>query len=361
LEVALFKHTAVIFLALGATYASAQEDARPADIVREARRILTPNGIEFLGAVPIGDLQVWVSARGVDRKNPVLLYVHGGPGYVSMPMSWWSTRGWEEYFTVVQFDQRGAGKTYLLNDPGKVEPTLSNERMVQDVEEMIGWAQKTFGQRKVFLLGHSYGSFLGLEVAQRHPEWLHAYIGVGQVVNLAEGERRGWQFDMEAAQRDKNEEAIRELQAIAPYAAPGSKVAIEQVYVQRKWLNYYGGGMAYRKDAQADSALSRLSPDYTAGELEHLWDGNAWSTPYLLPGLMDERPAPSSLKVPLILFNGRHDKNVNSDVSAEWFARVKAPKKHLVWFEHSAHMIMTEEPGKTLVSLLKYARPLAGS
>ena len=333
--------------------------ADPAAIIRDARKILTPEGVELLEAVPIGDIRMWVSARGVDKKNPVLLYVHGGPGYVSMPMSWWTTRGWEEYFTVVQFDQRGAGKTYLLNDPEKVKPTLTNDRMVRDVEEMIGWAQKTFGQRKVFLLGHSYGSFLGLEVAQRHPEWLHAYIGVGQAVNLAEGERRGWQFDMEAAQRDKNEQAIRELQGIAPYAAPGSKVAIEQVYVQRKWLNYYGGGMAYRKDAQADSALSQLSPDYTPEELAHLWDGNAWSTPYLLPELMDERPAPTKLEVPLILFNGRHDKNVSADVAAEWFAKVKAPQKHLVWFEHSAHMIMTEEPGKTLVSLLKYARPVA--
>jgi len=185
---------------------------------------------------------------------------------------------------------------------------------------------------------------------------LSAYVGVGQAVNLREGEQLGWQFAMDAAQRDKNHEAIQALQGIAPYPAPGKPPTIQQVYVQRKWLTYYGGGMAYRNNAQADSALSKLSPDYTADELEHIWDGNGWSTPILLPGLMTDRPAPEELKVPLVIFAGRFDTNVNSEVAAAWFKKVKAPKKDLVWFEHSAHMIMTEEPGKTLVSLLKVAR-----
>jgi proline iminopeptidase len=343
------KYIALLLLAVSA--GAVADDA--ADTIRDARRILTPNGVELLEAVPIGGIQMWVSARGVDRKNPVLVYVHGGPGYVSMPMSWWSTRGWEEYFTVVQFDQRGAGKTHLLNDPEKVKPTLTNERMVEDVEEVIEWARKTFGQRKVFLLGHSYGSFLGLEVAQRHPDWLHTYIGVGQAVNLGESERRGWQFALDAARREHNEEAIRALEGIAPYAAPGSPVTIDKVYVQRKWVTYFGGAMAYRKEAQTEGRLAKLSPDYSANELEHIWDGNGWSTPYLLPLLMDDRPAPARLQVPVVLFLGRFDKNVNADVAAEWLAKLKAPRKKVVWFEHSAHLMMTEEPGKMLVSLLE--------
>jgi len=331
-------------------------NAESVAIIREARRILTPTGVEFLGAVPIGGIQMWVSARGVNRKNPVIVYVHGGPGYVSMPMSWWSTRGWEEYFTVVQFDQRGAGKTYLLNDPEKVRPTLTEERMIRDVEEVIEWARKTFDKKQVILLGHSYGSFLGLEIAQRHPEWLSSYIGVGQAVNVLEGERRGWRFAMDEASLDNNDEAIRALEGIAPYAEAGKPVTIEQLYVQRKWLTYYGGAMAYRKDTQTESALSKLSPDYTPEEIGHIWDGNAWSTPVLLPLLMNERPAPRKLKVPLVLFLGRYDRNVNSEVAAEWFEKVKAPRKEIVWFEHSAHLLITEEPGKALVSLVNFAR-----
>ena len=85
---------------------------------------MTPNGVERLEKVRIGGIDQWVSIRGTDRKNPVLLHIHGGPGYVSIPMSWWFSRGWEEYFTIVQWDQRAAGKTYLLTSiQAKVAPT----------------------------------------------------------------------------------------------------------------------------------------------------------------------------------------------------------------------------------------------
>ena len=92
-----------------------------------------------------------------------MLYIHGGPGYVSIPMSWWFSRGLEEYFTVIQWDQRATGKTYLLTDPAKVAPTLTPERMIADTEEMATWARKEFGKDKIFVLGHSWGSFLGLQ------------------------------------------------------------------------------------------------------------------------------------------------------------------------------------------------------
>src|SRR5262245_24083940 len=210
-------------------------------IIAKARRILTPDGVERLETVRIGGIDQWVSIRGSDRKNPVLLYVHGGPGYVSIPMSWWFLRGLEEYFTVVQWDQRAAGKTHLLTDPAKVEPSLTTERMILDVEEMAAWARREFGKGRIFLLGHSYGSFLGLQFAQRRSEWLYAYIGVGQSIDGPENERRGWRFAMDAARRTGASEAVRELEAIAPYAAPGRPVPIKDLYVQRKWVGYYGG------------------------------------------------------------------------------------------------------------------------
>ena len=103
----------------------AQEPAKPASraeataIIANARKIVTPNGVERLEKVAIGGIDQWVSVRGADRRNPVILYIHGGPGYVSIPMSWWFSRGLEEYFTIVQWDQRAAGKTYLLTDPAK--------------------------------------------------------------------------------------------------------------------------------------------------------------------------------------------------------------------------------------------------
>ena len=118
--------------------------------------------------------------------------------------------------------------------------------------------------------------------------------------------------------------------------------------------------MAYRRDNSADSALAQLSPDYSDQEIRRIWDGNEFATAYLLPELVAlDLTMTNKLSVPLILFEGRHDRNVNSEVAATWFDTVKAPEKHLIWFERSAHMPMTEEPGKFLLSLVRCARPIA--
>jgi pimeloyl-ACP methyl ester carboxylesterase len=334
--------------------------AEATKIIGEARRIVNPGGVERREKVRIGGIDQWVSIRGTNRNNPVLLYIHGGPGYVSIPMSWWFARGMEEYFTVLQWDQRAAGKTYLLNDPAKILPSLTTERMISDVEEMAAWARREFGKDKIFVLAHSYGTFLGLQIARRHPEWLYAYIGVCQSIDGPENERRGWRFAIDAARRADNSEAVRELEAIAPYAAHGQPVPIKDLYIQRKWVGYYGGVMAYRTNNSADSDLAQLSPDYNDQEIGHIWDGNKFATPYLLPDLVaTDLTQIRKLAVPLILFEGRHDMNVNSEIAAAWFNTVKAPEKHVVWFEHSGHMPMTEEPGKFLLSLVRYARPIA--
>ncbi|HEY6644289.1 alpha/beta hydrolase [Povalibacter sp.] len=329
-------------------------------IIAEARRIVTPNGVERLEKVRIGGIDQWVSVRGTDRRNPVLVHIHGGPGYVSIPMSWWFSRGWEEYFTVVQWDQRAAGKTHLLTDPATVAPTITMDRMLADAEELIGWTRREFGKEKVFVLGHSWGSYLGLELAKRHPDWMHAYIGVGQLADGPESERRGWRFAMDAATRAADQDAIRELEAIAPYAAPGKQIPLKDLYTQRKWLGEYGGVMAYRNGNTAESYLARLSPDYTDAEIGHVWEGNTFVAPYLLSTVVGlDLSATRKLDCPLILFLGRHDMNVDSAVAAEWFEKVEAPRKQLVWFEHSAHLPMTEEPGKFLLSLVTIARPMA--
>lgn len=329
-------------------------------IIANARKIVTPNGVERLEALRIGGIDQWVSVRGADHSNPVLLHVHGGPGYISIPMSWWFSRGWEEYFTVVQWDQRATGKTYLLTDPATVAPTLTRERMIADAEEMAAWARKTFGKDKIFVSGHSWGSYLGLELARRHPDWLHAYIGVGQMSNMPESERRGWQFAMDAAHRERNLKAIHDLESIAPYSPVGKLVPLKDIYTQRRWVEFYGGTMAYRHGNQAEGDLADLSPDYTDAEIGHIWTGNGFAESYLLPGALGlDLSRTRTLACPLVVFAGRHDMNVNSQLAYDWFATVTAPEKHFVWFEHSGHLPMTEERGKYLVSLLQYARSIA--
>ena len=117
--------------------------------------------------------------------------------------------------------------------------------------------------------------------------------------------------------------------------------------------------MAYRADNEADSDLVKLSPDYTDEESRRAWEGNEFATPRLLPTILSRNLGVRKLAVPLIIFAGRHDTNVDSNTVAAWFATLQAPEKRFVWFEHSAHLPMTEEPGKFLLSLVQYARPFA--
>lgn len=357
---------AAVTAVLTATAARADQPAKSgsfeeaAAIIADARRILTPQGVERLEAVRIGGIDQWASIRGRDRRNPVLLVIHGGPGYVLMPESWWMSRDWEEYFTVVLWDQRGAGKTLLINDPAKLAPTMTLERSVTDAEEMVVWLRKEFGKHKVFVLAHSAGTYVGLQLATHHPDWLYAYIGVGQMADMPESERRGWAFAMDQARAAGNAQAVRELQSIAPYFAPGHPSPLKDLYLERKWVGYFGGVMAYRHDNDADSDLVKLSPDYSREELRHIYDGNEFAERFLLADLIDgDWSVMRRFGCPMFLFEGRHDYNASSEVAHEWFEKVEAPAKQFVWFEDSAHMPMTEEPGKFLVSLVRFVRPLA--
>lgn len=331
-----------------------------AAIIADARRILTPDGVERLQTVRIGGIDQWVSIRGRDRRNPILLVISGGPGYVLMPESWWMSRDWEEYFTVVHWDQRGTGKTLLINDKALLAPTMTLARSVSDAEEMVGWLRQEFGKRKVFVLAHSAGSYVGLQLAVRHPDWLHAYIGVGHMADMPESERRGFAFALDAARRSGNTQATRELESIVPYFAPGHPSPLKDLYLERKWVGYFGGVMAWRHDNEADSNLTKLSPDYSRDELRHIYDGNEFAERYLLADLIDgDWSGTRTLECPLFLLEGRHDHNASSAVAHEWFEKVTAPQKRFVWFEDSGHMPMTEEPGKFLMSLVRFVRPIA--
>lgn len=329
-------------------------------IVKELRRVVSDNGVERLETVRIGGIDQAVSIRSNDRRNPVLLMLHGGPGWVAMPTSWYFQRGWEEYFTVVQWDQRGAGKTYVANDPAAVAPTMTRERMIADAEEMVAWLRREFGKDRIFVLGHSWGSYLGVELAQRRPDWLHAYIGIGQISNAPESERRGWRWTLQQAERDGNAVAVAELQALAPYAVGNAPVPLQQLFQQRKWLNHYGGMVHNRRGGDAEAAGVRLSPEYTDADVAGMWKGNDFSMEHLLSGALTlDLTGRRRFQTPIFLFLGRHDHNVSSELAAAWFDTITAPDKRLIWFEQSAHEVMIEEPGKTLLTLVQQVRPIA--
>lgn len=336
-----------------------QNRAEAVKIIAGLREIVSPQGLQAIETIPIGGIRQVVSVRSQDLRNPVLIYFHGGPGFVEMPLDWWWNRGWDEYFTVVQWDQRNAGKTFVAsgpNDPALLTP----ERYQADAEELVQWARKRFGKRKVFVLGHSWGSMLGLKLAAAHPEWLHAYIGMGQATNSLESERRGWIWTMAEAQADRNAKAIAELRSVAPYATAPGPIPVPSILIQRKWLGHYGGAAWRRRGGDFEAAAFKLAPEYSDEDVRNAFKGQEAVTNALLPHILStDLSTIRTLKVPLLLFLGRHDRNVSSEVAAEWFETLRAPAKKLIWFERSAHHMTSEEPGKLLTSLVTYARPIA--
>lgn len=327
-------------------------------LMADLERIVTPNGVQEAFEVTLGGARQAVSVRGADRDNPILLYIHGGPGAVAMPMAWTHQRAWEDFFTVVQWDQRGAGKSYRLEDPAAIAPTMTPERYRDDAIELIDLLRARYGKDKVVVLGHSWGTVVGLSVAAARPDLLHAYIGLGQIINSRENERAGMAWTLERAREASDAEAVAAIEALRPYP-DGDRFTIEQADGWRRFSQRYGGLAAYRENANFYLRAPRLSPEYDAADRKAWADGSLLSVTTLWPRLRDVSFADlDRLDVPVLMFMGRHDYTTPSPLAARWLEAVDAPHKRAVWFEHSAHLASAEEPGRFLAALLQEVLPL---
>lgn len=325
-------------------------------VIADLSRIPNPEAIDRTAFVELGGVEQFVSIRGRDARNPVLIVCHGGPALPSLPSSWIWQRGVEDYFTVVNYDQRASGKSAAHVAEGI---DLSVDRYVDDLVELIGWLQRELGVEKVGVLGHSWGTIIGITVAQRRPELLWGYIGVGQVISGAENEVESFGFAMRSAVADRNHEAVTELQALGDY--PGTQpLTTERIVTCRKWAQHYGALSAYRSDSAYFLESEELSPYYTADDLELIGVGQQATMPQVLPALLgfDARDQ-LTFEVPMLQFLGRHDWTTPTPPVERWIDSVTAPAKEVVWFENSAHLCMFEEPGKFVVSLVSLALPHA--
>ena len=163
------------------------------------RAINSPHGINSLDSVRIGGIDQWIEVRGQNVNNPILLFIHGGPGIAFIPLAGAWQASWERDFTVVQWDQRGAGKTYASNDKELQRRTMNVPQMEQDTLDVVNYLRNRFRREKIFVLGHSWGSILGLWLAHEHPELIYAYVGVGQVINTRQNEEVGYRDTLQQA------------------------------------------------------------------------------------------------------------------------------------------------------------------
>ena len=330
-----------------------------ARILDNSRKIVSPNGVDERIKLRIGGIDQWLSIRGHDRRNPILLFIHGGPASVVMPVSYTFQTPWEDYFTVVQWDQRGAGKTYAANSEEQMAPGMNVEDMTRDAEQVVQYLRKHYGKEKIFLLGHSWGTVLGTRLARQHPEWFHAYIGVGQVVNMRRNEAIGFDFALREARADHNEQAVSELEALQPY--PGDEpLTLARMATRSKWETWYGGVAYGRHDFSWYADAWGLSPDYDQRDIDAIGKGSLFTLTHLLQPLIDlDLDDVTEFRCPVILFVGQHDYTTSHELAEQWFEHVRAPSKRMVLFADSAHMPMQEQPGRFLVHLVTDVLPFA--
>jgi pimeloyl-ACP methyl ester carboxylesterase len=238
----------------------------------------------------------------------------------------------ESSFTVVHWDRRGAGKSYSKEIPGS---SLAVSRQLADTLELVDRLRRRFGQRRVYLVAHSWGSLLGLIAAYRRPDLFCAYVGVGQVVDDARARRLGLAFVQREARARGERKALDEIRR-----DPGTL---------EKYLFRYGGELARETTWWPLLRIGLGAPEYTFWDSIRVPRGVSFSHAHTHDDVLFGRPlgdAIRSLELPVWFFAGRRDYTTPSDLVAEYVANLKAPRKELVWFESSAHFPFLEEPAR---------------
>jgi len=248
----------------------------------------------------------------------------------------------ERHFTVAVWDQRGAGKSYAARKP---VAAMTVEQLIDDTHELTELLCRRFQKRTIYLVGHSWGSLLGVLAVKRRPELYRAYVGVGQAVDMREGERLSYEWALEQAEKAHDAKSVRQLRAIGPPPYQGE--LRPKLMVQRRILAKYGGEVHGSRSGGMPTLLSSLltTSEYSWVDRINVFRGVFAGMRQLWPQILtiDLRVQAPDLKVPVYFLEGRYDYEAPAVLAAGYFDALKAPRKALVWFERSAHFVNTEE------------------
>ena len=327
------------------------------------RAMTSPNHIDSLEPVRIGGIEQWIQLRGQNADNPILLFIHGGPGIAFIPLARDFQSPWEKYFTVVEWDQRRAGKTYASNDKELMRRTMNVPQMEQDTLEVVNYLRHRFRREKIFIVGHSWGSVLGLWLAHEHPELIYAYVGVGQVVNMQQNADIQYKDALQQARTRHNEKAVKALENIAPYPAPGSDAG--KMFIANKWAAELLGPPPNAADfTNVERILTTVAsaPEYSLADDFGFVRGQMFSGEILFPELVkvDLGRLGTEFRVPIFFFEGRRDPYCRPSLILEYIETINAPQKEFVWFDNSGHFPFFEEKQKFGDELVQRVLPLAG-
>jgi pimeloyl-ACP methyl ester carboxylesterase len=321
----------------------------------QAMAIRTPNGIDEARYIRIGGIDQWIQIRGQDRNNPVLLCLNGGPGATWTPLTALFL-SWEKEFTVVQWDQRGAGKT-LETTGASVTDTMSVDRMTEDGIEVSDFVRHRLNKDKIILLGHSWGSIVGIHMAKQRPDLFYAYVGTGQASDMQKSMQLGYSHILEKARAANDHRPVNELESIGP--PPYDSMAKIAVYF--KWLEEY----EVESDRSALASVGRLTfgaPNYSLWDIYNRYRGFAQVPSLRLYREMlttDLAALGLDFKVPIFFFQGAEDEITVTALAQEYFEEIHAPHKEIALFEGVGHFAVWSVPDKFLQELVARVRPFA--
>jgi pimeloyl-ACP methyl ester carboxylesterase len=330
----------------------------PASTPPIGRKRKTAGSIASLEKVRIGGTDQWILIRSEDVvNNPILLILHGGPGTAELALNRANTRALERYFTVVNWDQRGAGKSYkAIGDKSK----MTIDQFIEDTRELSQYLLKRFGKERIVLQGRSWGSALGMLAVSKYPELFYAYVGIGQISDMEEGEKASYDWTMYMARTNGDIKGLRKLQRMGPPPYTGDWLT--KFMDQRKLVCRYGGEVCGNSNGGNGLITGSLlfSPEYSLTDILMYYRSAIESLRLVHPQLMKVNlfeTAPA-VKVPVIFMEGRHDHVVPASLAARYYEVLEAPGKELIWFEDSAHMPDIEEPKRYYQAMIEKVLPL---
>jgi pimeloyl-ACP methyl ester carboxylesterase len=306
--------------------------------------IFIRNSIAKYETVTLGDVNQTILIRGNNIENPVLLYLHGGPGNPETAFITKYQKEWEKHFIVVNWDQRGSGKSY--NSKINAD-TLNIQGTYNDTIQLVEYLQKKFNTKKIYLVGHSWGTYLGMLAIKNNPQLFYAYIGVGQVADQQTNEFEIRKYALNNAEKEGNQKAISELKAIGE--PPYNKTDFEsKIGVNRKWSAYYGGALWGKNNTDQFTYEVIFGLHYNVFDLIKYLKGdnlfykqtNQARWDLYSANLVKDIP---SVEVPIYFCQGLHDNLTSYKLAKDYYEQIKAPKKEFKTFSNSAHFPNIEE------------------
>ncbi|MCA1756246.1 MAG: alpha/beta hydrolase [Bacteroidales bacterium] len=305
------------------------------------------NSISAIEKIELGGTDQYLIIRGVDSTNPVLLFLHGGPGSPEIGFVKRHNPDLEHDFVVVHWEQRGAGKSYNKDIP--IE-SMNVEQFVSDTKELSEYLIKRFKKEKIYIMGHSWGSYLGIRAVEKYPELYHCYFGIGQVADQYRSERISYDWVKGEAKKNGDKQALKKLEALNfPKTGADSKEWMMFLMRERSFVDKFGGGL-FR---DYNGILDKLSPvintkEYTLSDKINFGIGSIFSLDHLWEEIIADNlfETIDSIHIPVYFFHGLYDYQTSYIVAKEFYEQLKAREKQFISFEKSSHCPIFDEPDK---------------